>query len=62
MLTFFKRLKKEVNKDENVHRFALSVIRGKLLDRERKRKSERQRKREKERKKQHETSVTKSGA
>ena len=43
---FFKRLKKEVNKDENVHRFALSVIRGELLDRERKREREKERERE----------------
>ena len=42
------------NKDENVHRFALSSIRGELLEREKERET-----RERERKKQHEKSATK---
>ena len=32
-----------LNKDENAHRFALSAIRGELLERERKNKRERKR-------------------
>ena len=33
--------KKQNNKDENVHRFAISAIRGELLERERERERER---------------------
>ena len=36
------------NKDENVYRFALSAIRGELLERERERKREKKRVRERE--------------
>ena len=34
------------NKDENVHRFVISALRGELLGRERKKETERERKRE----------------
>ena len=35
-----------INKDENVHRFALSAIRGELLEREREDKKKREREKE----------------
>ena len=44
----------QLNKNENVHRFALSTIRGKLLERERERKRERERERERKREKEKE--------
>ena len=51
-------LRKKINKDENAHRFALSAIRGEILEREREkereRKKDREKKREKERKKERE--------
>ena len=39
----------QLNKDENVHRFALSSIRGKLLEREREREREKEKEKERER-------------
>ena len=42
------------NKDENIHRFALSAIRGKLLERKIKREREREEEKEKERKRKRE--------
>ena len=47
------------NKDENVHRIALSAIRGELQEREREKKGEREIKLGRFRQKQHEKSVTK---
>ena len=35
-----------INKDKNVHRFALSAIRGEVLEREREKESDRERERE----------------
>ena len=42
------------NKDENVHRFALSAIREELLEIERERKKERKREKERERERKRE--------
>ena len=51
-----------INKDENVQRFALSTIRGKLLDRERKKRErdrgKREEKKERERRESDRESVT----
>ena len=43
---FIMLLDLKKNKDENVHRFALSAIRGKLLEREKKRERVREKERE----------------
>ena len=44
----------QLNKDENVHRFPLSTIRRKLLEREREREREREKERERKREKERE--------
>ena len=49
------RVKDQWNKDENVHRFALSAIRVEILEREKgKREREREREKERERKRKRE--------
>ena len=53
-LNIFVRMQQN-NKDENAHRFALSAIRGELLERERERDRETKRERENEREKERET-------